>query len=235
MENGVQAVDAAFREKYDLVFMDCQMPEMDGYTAARIIRERENAGNAENGTDYHLPIIALTANALAGDRNHCITAGMDDHLSKPFEIDQLRTVIERWLDGKRMVVPVAVHVEMRETECDEVAFDRENYLERLGGEDEPLRRLVVKFVDTTSVRLNDIRGSMVQGNREGIRLHAHSIKGAASSIGAERMRTISAQLEDASKSGIATEMTGLFTALEQAYETFKTVAGDIINEPAQDG
>ncbi|MBU5635339.1 response regulator [Geomonas sp. Red69] len=89
-QNGSQAVSALARKAYDLVFMDCQMPELDGYEATRAIREQER------GSGRHTPIIALTAHAMAGSRECCLSAGMDDFLSKPFNLAQLQELIERW-------------------------------------------------------------------------------------------------------------------------------------------
>jgi signal transduction histidine kinase/CheY-like chemotaxis protein/HPt (histidine-containing phosphotransfer) domain-containing protein len=235
VENGRQAVDAAVSEKYDLVFMDCQMPEMDGFAAARLIRAHEKERSSRDGAGTHMPIIALTANALAGDREECLGAGMDDFLTKPYEIEQLRAVLERWLSGRDADVCKTVQVEKRRISSEEAVFDRDSLLERLGGEETPLRRLVGKFVDTTSLRLEELRESMAQGDREGIRLHSHSIKGAAASIGADRMRTISAQLEDASRSSIGEDVGEMYRALEAAYCSFKAVAADLINEPAAGG
>ena len=88
--NGAEALAATARVAYDLVLMDCQMPEMDGFAATREIRRREGEFN------MHTPIVALTANALEGDRDRCLAAGMDDYLSKPIKIEQLRAVLERW-------------------------------------------------------------------------------------------------------------------------------------------
>jgi CheY-like chemotaxis protein len=88
--NGQEAVDSALAMPYDLVLMDCQMPVMDGFEATRIIRERE-------GATRHTRIVAVTANAMEGDRERCLAAGMDDYLAKPFRAGDLRRVLERWL------------------------------------------------------------------------------------------------------------------------------------------
>jgi len=89
VENGREAVDALRCATFDAVLMDCQMPEMDGFEATRIIRS-DNAHVA-------LPIIALTANAMEGDRERCLETGMNDYLSKPFSQEMLRNVLQRWL------------------------------------------------------------------------------------------------------------------------------------------
>ncbi|MFA4916098.1 MAG: ATP-binding protein [Syntrophales bacterium] len=92
--NGKEAVEAISTKYYDIVFMDCQMPEMDGYQATRIIREKE--ASALIGHQSQIPIVALTAHALAGDDQKCLSAGMSDYLSKPYTRDQLKSVLDRW-------------------------------------------------------------------------------------------------------------------------------------------
>lgn len=92
--NGREALEALSQRAYGLVFMDCQMPEMDGFEACREIRNRDLGGT-------RIPIVAITANAMKGDRERCIASGMDDYVSKPFKQDDLRAAIEKW-------IPVAV-------------------------------------------------------------------------------------------------------------------------------
>ena len=102
--NGQEALDALSKTPYDLVLMDCQMPELDGYAATRIFRERETqTGKNQSGPAQAIrrtPIIAMTAHAMQGDREQCIAAGMDDYLSKPFNQDRLFAVLKRWLPSK---------------------------------------------------------------------------------------------------------------------------------------
>jgi CheY-like chemotaxis protein len=94
--NGLEAVAALERTSYDLILMDCQMPEMDGFEATGVLRLKEQQQNQKQRT----PIIAITANALEGERQRCLDAGMDDYISKPFNQDDLRVILQRWL-GQR--------------------------------------------------------------------------------------------------------------------------------------
>jgi len=116
--NGLEAVEAVSAMSYDVIFMDCQMPEMDGYEATRLIRRKEEGKlKAQSSKEevasltsgFHAasskrtPIIALTAHAMEGDRKQCLAAGMDDYLSKPFDVNKLSTILERWLPAARVV------------------------------------------------------------------------------------------------------------------------------------
>jgi CheY-like chemotaxis protein len=95
--DGIQAVARCAERPYDAVFMDCQMPNMDGYSATESIRRQKQDG-------YRIPIIAITAHAMAGDRERCLAAGMDDYLTKPLQPKDLARVVERWLPALRETV-----------------------------------------------------------------------------------------------------------------------------------
>jgi CheY-like chemotaxis protein len=89
--NGREAVRMATELRYDIIFMDCSMPDLDGYEATALLRDHERRGNPR------IPIIALTANAMAGDRDRCLAADMDGHLSKPVRLDEIRHALQRWV------------------------------------------------------------------------------------------------------------------------------------------
>jgi CheY-like chemotaxis protein len=92
VQNGNEAAEAANTGKYDIIFMDCQMPELDGYGATQKIRDGESGSG-------RVPVIAMTANAMRGDREMCIEAGMDDYVSKPVEREELRSIVNKWKNG----------------------------------------------------------------------------------------------------------------------------------------
>ncbi len=99
---GMEAVHAVASTRYDLILMDCQMPAMDGFEATRAIRAQESlTASSSSGASSGLPIIALTANAMTGDRERCLTAGMDDYLSKPFTQEDLLSIVNRWLSERQ--------------------------------------------------------------------------------------------------------------------------------------
>jgi two-component system, sensor histidine kinase and response regulator len=228
--DGILVVEAAEKGEYDLIFMDCQMPRMDGFAATRMIRSREAALGLEPK-----PIIALTANAIAGDRERCLAAGMDDYLSKPFDLPKLRGMLQRWVPGKAQ--PLADEVEtpagkpeaagapgeMQAEACQEMVFDREGLLDRIGGDLDFLQIFVLKFIESTSDLMAALAEAITVGDAVAIHLHSHSIKGAAASIGAEAMRSIAAEMEVSAKGGQLSDMAQLCFALGEAFATFQVV------------
>jgi two-component system sensor histidine kinase/response regulator len=181
VENGVQAVAAVKRGVFDVVLMDVQMPEMDGLEATAAIRANERQ------TAQHIPIIALTAHAMNGDRESCIAAGMDSYISKPINPAELMAAIAD-------VVPAELCVSELSTPL-AVAFDRTNVLARLEGDTELLVELAGMFRDQSQKLLRDVRESINARDIAAVERSAHALKGSASSIGGQAAADVAHAIE----------------------------------------
>ena len=180
--DGVQALDALQQGRYDAVLMDCQMPKMDGFEASRQLRARER----DDGLP-RVPIIALTANAMRGDRERCLSVGMDDFLSKPFRIEELQAVLTRWASSGRAEQPVppaqpASAEAARASELDEDALRDLSALEVAG--EKLIHRVAAMFRDKTPTLLESLLEAARTGNVEGLRMMAHSLKSSSACVGA---------------------------------------------------
>jgi two-component system, sensor histidine kinase and response regulator len=179
-QNGKEALASASAEKFDLVFMDVQMPEMDGLSATVAIRESER----NSGT--HLPIFAMTAHAMKGDRERCLQAGMDGYIAKPVRFSD----IEQTLAGMaRTPVTPAKPAEA-------ASWNRAEALDRIGGDEELLRDLCHIFLDESPKLLQTLRHAVAAGDPDGVMRAAHSLKGEASYLGADRTSRAARQLEE---------------------------------------
>ncbi len=175
-EDGQQAVDFYRDGEYDLILMDVQMPICDGLEATRRIRQ------LEQGTPLHVPIIAMTAHALVGDRDRCLAAGMDDFISKPIRIAQVLQVIGD-ATGTLAAVPSLVrdHPSSRQ---DSPCVDWKHALDTVGGDQVLLRELAQVFVDEAASMLDDVLNAGSHRSAKDLRRSAHSIKGALNHLGA---------------------------------------------------
>jgi PAS domain S-box-containing protein len=184
--DGVQALERMELGSYRAVLMDCQMPNLDGYDATREIRRREDQVAATR-----IPIIAMTAAALKGDRDRCLAAGMDDYLSKPFEPDELAVVLQRWIGDAPTtavgVIPAAAERAITER------------LSRLRDHVPPgtVERLLTAFINDGSACLTEIEAAVRSNDEEAISRVAHTFKGAAANVGALRVGVLCASLEEA--------------------------------------
>ncbi|HWQ95507.1 MAG TPA: response regulator [Gammaproteobacteria bacterium] len=196
--NGREALTALRLSRYDLILMDCQMPEMDGYEATGVIRTMET----ESG--LHTPIIAMTANAMAGDRERCIAAGMDDYLSKPVGIEQLRVKIQRWLPE----LPAAQHAIIEDQPApvakspamDDKALDKIRALQ-MEGEPDLLSEIIASYLGDAPVQLEAIHRAVATGDAEGLRRSAHSMKSSSANLGATVLSSLCKELEEMGRSG----------------------------------
>lgn len=196
-ENGLEAVAIIKNEGVDIVFMDCQMPVMDGYSAASEIREWEISRQSET----RLPVIALTAHAMEGDREKCLSAGMDDYLSKPLEYEKLEEVLQRYLPinlGDGESVPQfndPVHEVATSSKADELpVFDKDKLVQSLHGKSSLAQNLLEKFCQQASDELGELEQAIANHDVEATRSVSHRIKGSALTIRAMRVGEIAKRL-----------------------------------------
>ena len=202
--NGREAVEAWRSGEFDLILMDCQMPEMDGYEAARQIREEEHRG-AHGGR--RTPIVALTAHALEGDRDKSLAAGMDDHLSKPFRIAQLEEVLGRWLKAVESA-PVAAESataartapEREEDLLHSEALESLRAIERQGVPG-VVRKTVAFYLEDAPPLLRTILEAVGRADADALRRAAHSLKSSSANLGAVRLARLCQELEQIGATG----------------------------------
>jgi CheY-like chemotaxis protein/HPt (histidine-containing phosphotransfer) domain-containing protein len=215
--DGKEALARLEKETFDLVLMDVQMPEMDGFEATAIIRA------LEQGTARHMPIIAMTAHALKGDRERCLAAGMDDYIAKPVRPSDLVQVLAPYTAPAGETVPPILEVDHADG-----LWSRATLLGLLGGNIDRLDRMVRLFVDESARLMAEIRDGLARGHAATVQQAAHSLKGATAVFGAaaaadaaERMETLG---QDADLTGAASAMPLLETELERLRATLAEFA-----------
>ncbi|HEX4151367.1 MAG TPA: PAS domain-containing protein [Steroidobacteraceae bacterium] len=202
--NGAEALERLAEGGFDAVLMDCQMPVMDGFTAAMRIREREQ----REGLGKHLPIIALTANVMSEDREHCLAAGMDAHIGKPIVPTQLADCLARYLGGR----PEAQDVDVQALR------------ELTGGDAEFERELIETFVASGDKCLKEILDAVRASDFETLGKRAHALKGASANIHAHRLSTAASNLEVAARSRSARDLGGL---VREVKENLRAVSAQL--------
>ncbi len=196
--NGVEALDALEKQQFDVVLMDCQMPVMDGFIATRKLRERETAKKLEPTR-----VVALTANALAGDREACLAAGMNDYLAKPFTLAQLRNILLPSKVSRSAANKVTL---------DHSAIEAVRQLDP-DGNDRLLARLIALYRDDSSQLLADIDNAMKLGDAESVARAAHTLKSSSANLGATNVAALARQIEHSARSGDLTELPSSITKL----------------------
>jgi PAS domain S-box-containing protein len=221
VSNGSAALAAVEDGDYDLILMDCEMPEMDGYEATRRIRQQE----ALTGKP-RIPIVALTAHAISGDRIKCLESGMDDYLCKPIEPRRLAAAIEKWRPG----VQPAREPEPRENPHREAAsgiFDEKELLGRLMGDRRVAGIIVAGFLQDAPTQLQCLGERLKEGDAEGARRQAHRLKGAAATVSAGALRTLALQVEDQARAGELEDAAGIWQRMEGEFEQLKATVKDL--------
>jgi CheY-like chemotaxis protein len=225
VENGQEALAALTRSSYAVVLMDCQMPLVDGFEATRLIRQREAAVQESAAADppetRHIAIVALTANAMRGDRERCLAAGMDDYLTKPVRKEELKGVLDRW-------IPPSIHSQVAraggaeysadgtDAEPLPVIFDMAATLRNIGGDMALLEELVELFLQRYQAMLESIRAALANKDQEAVEQAAHALKGTAGNLCASEVVLSAGQLEALGQLGTLIEGPIIYAQLEKA-------------------
>jgi CheY-like chemotaxis protein len=216
--NGRQVLEKLEQELFDLVLMDVQMPEMDGFEATAAIRRKEQ------GTDLHLPIVAMTAHAMKGDRERCLEVGMDGYVPKPVRPHELYAAVEGAPPNPARIVPASFAgetpppLEPVSTLADLGSGQLLNWneaLERVGGNAQMLKDLVALFLEEGPRLLAEIRRAMDQGNAAELRRQAHTLKGSAALFAAEPTVRAARLLEYLGRDGKLEEAERAWSEMEQ--------------------
>jgi CheY-like chemotaxis protein/HPt (histidine-containing phosphotransfer) domain-containing protein len=208
--NGAEAIDAVQSEGYDLVLMDCEMPVMDGYEATSRIRQSNQP---------RMPIIALTASAMASDRDRCLSEGMNDHLAKPVELPRLAEVLAKWMpaNGTARVASGPMVAGGKKL----AIFDVEALLRRLMGDKELASAVLKGFLADAPSQFKQLRAKLDQEDTPGTRLQAHALKGAAATVGAEALYSIALAMETAASAKRLDSCCDLLPQASDEFEIFR--------------
>ncbi len=222
--NGREAVAMAHARTYDLILMDCQMPEMDGFEATREIRQMEESTQAK-----HCTIVALTANAIAGDRHKCISAGMDDYLAKPYSGEQLTAILRRWLPEASLVnepramqtTSAAAAEDAAKPSLDSpplnmAVLDRVRVMIASGG-DALVRRLVEAYLSSAPTLMASLVLAAQELDQDSIAKKAHALKSSSLNVGAETLGKLLVDIEISAREGKLVSIQASVEAAEQEY------------------
>jgi two-component system, sensor histidine kinase and response regulator len=215
--NGVSAVQSFAQDRFDLILMDCEMPIVDGLEATKRIRQLEELEQAQGAKPTHIPIVALTAHALADVHESCLAAGMDDFLTKPFDEAQIVGALRRWIE------PLEREPERQETPANRVpaAIDPDAIAAIRAmdskGSDTLLKNVVAKFLATSPALVATIREKFAAGDAETVWRTAHSLKSSAGALGAKRLAQHCAGVETAAREKGVDAIEGLIDALATEF------------------
>jgi CheY-like chemotaxis protein/HPt (histidine-containing phosphotransfer) domain-containing protein len=237
VERGADAISALKKTAYDLVLMDCQMPDMDGFETTRVIRGRESGV-----LNSHVPVIAMTAYVMKGDRERCIAAGMDDYLAKPVRQADLANMLAKWLPGDGNDPNGADRQNGGTPEDDEgtsfkpsgqdgqnealeaSAFDNAGLMDRLDGDQELAGIVLDTFFEHIPDIIARLEESLAKANSAGAVLHAHTIKGAAANAGGAALSETARKIEMEGRKGNMASAKSLMPEILKRFELFRTAA-----------
>src|SRR5436305_11682402 len=231
--NGVEALERYASGEYGLIFMDCQMPEMDGFEATAEIRKHEV------NSDRRTPIVALTASAIEGDREQCLASGMDDYVPKPFTTEQMRSALVTWLSpatrgiGKRdhltlvasarpaapppAAPPPAPPVAMPSEPIDNAVLDNLAQLQREGRPD-IVNRVITLFLESAPALLKDLQEGAATGDMPKLHRASHTLKSASANVGAALLSAHCRELEAMARTGPVSDAAARASTIAEDYQ-----------------
>ncbi len=226
VSNGREALRVLDQARFDLVLMDCQMPELDGYETTRRIRRQETE------SERHLPVIAVTAHAMPGDREKCLAAGMDDYLAKPFKEDSLAAVLDQWLgldqSARSIRGPTATSAAPASV-LDRETVDRLQQIDRRSKRGF-LRRSIEVFLSHNAPKLRDLRRALEQQDSEPLGQIAHGLAGSAGTLGALDLSLLGRQLERVAEARDFTSAKPLVEQIEVGYRQAETELRQLVSD-----
>jgi signal transduction histidine kinase/CheY-like chemotaxis protein len=220
--NGEEAVAAAKRQTYDIILMDIQMPVMDGLDATRKIRAMGPPASSA-------AIIAMTARAIAGDRQMCVDVGMNDYMSKPVSKHTLAGMLRKWAPNsaeRNSEEPFGGELSgSQETseDADLCLFDHEGIRQRMMDDDELIQAVLASFLETTPQLIQELATAAEQGDEEGCARHAHSMQGSSSSAGAMRLYAVASKAQKAARAGVLDGVRDCLPEIRARFDEFKNV------------
>ncbi|OQX96425.1 hypothetical protein B6I21_01070 [candidate division KSB1 bacterium 4572_119] len=215
--NGKEVITSLEKINYDIVLMDVQMPEMDGYEATRAIRSGKT-----NIINSSIPIIAMTAHAMKGDREKCITAGMDDYVTKPINPKKLSETIAKWIPANHFRPKKIDKENNGENNGDNSkVFDRNSLLEKLGGDEEFLNELVNTFIGDAADQIQLLGEAIKKKDAAQVEHLAHTLKGSSGNIGAAHLSESAKALEIKSKNGDFNNVAEILKTIEKEFLRLK--------------
>ncbi len=208
--DGCEALEALNKSSYCVVLMDCQMPNMDGYDATRAIRKGEVP-------DSSIPIIAMTANAMKGDKEKCLAVGMDDYISKPIDPGKLKDCLQTWVDSRRKIRSKEKEQPADSEREQDVIWDEDGFMKRIMNNENIAEKLIGLFKTDTPKTIDELESAINDNKTEKAGLLAHKLKGSVANLGGIELADLAKNIEQAGKSEKLEEVKELWSQVRPKY------------------
>ncbi len=230
--SGEEALDILLHESFDIIFMDCQMPGLDGYETTRILRKREKK------LGQHTPVVALTAYAMAEDREKCLAAGMDDYLSKPFKLDQLRQMLIKWVsDRNSHAKPTAIDVpdkgfenkNLSDVVVEPSVIEELRMLEKASGK-KFFSKSLQKFFANSPKYIQAMELALEKGDFDSMSFNAHTFKGTSGFMGAIKLSSLCLKMEQKAKKRDSNGLENILEEIKNEYQKVRQYLSQFVDE-----